>query len=160
MRCSQAVNHWIYQISSQYPAGGSVFITSSHLRKERVERSPNMYRPSSYLLALLLSFLASIVWFSYSIKTFPPALPAFQGRTICSTETGVASSSVLQALEISEDIEYGSPKQTLPPKSISGPYYLPIIPSHQFFFTQFPSKLWQKVGPKGIDINGQSYIES
>jgi mannosyltransferase OCH1-like enzyme len=48
----------------------------------------------------------------------------------------------------------------MPLKSISSPYYLPISSSHQLFLTPFPSKLWQKVGPKGIDVDGQSYIES
>jgi hypothetical protein len=55
LRSPPAVNHWIDRISSKYLAGGSVFITGSHPRKGRNERSPNMYRPSSYLLALLLS---------------------------------------------------------------------------------------------------------
>lgn len=49
-----------------------------------------------------------------------------------------------------------------PPTPLEPPqsYYLPITPSHQLTRHPFPSKLWQKAGPNGLNPDSDSDINS
>ncbi|KAJ5380947.1 uncharacterized protein N7496_003375 [Penicillium cataractarum] len=135
-----------------------------------------MPRSSYYLLALLLSFIATFLWFSSSVKssTKTPILTLAYGSCSCppgsdqaKTDLTPSSPPIKPSSSLPTGITITSPSPIPPlhPSSDSTPepptsYYLPYTPTTQLSRHPFPSKLWQKAGPNGINEDRQKDIQS
>lgn len=119
-----------------------------------------MPRSSYYLLALLLSFIATFLWFSSGAKTTPILTLAY-GSCPC-PPAATPSSPVSKPSSLAKDITIASPSSAPPPppSKPTQSYYLPFTPTRQLSRLPFPSKLWQKAGPNGIDLDRQQDIKS
>ncbi|GLI80199.1 hypothetical protein PoHVEF18_008550 [Penicillium ochrochloron] len=126
-----------------------------------------MPRSSYYLLALLLSVITTILWFS-SVTRTATTTPILSLYSSCScppdSETDATPSSPASnpssSLPKGSTIASPSPIPLYPPAEPPQSYYLPYTPSKQLSRLPFPSKLWQKAGPNGIDEDRQKDIKS
>lgn len=134
-----------------------------------------MPRSSYYLLALLLSFIATILWFSSNVKssTKTPILTLSYGSCPCPPATDAANTDLTpssppirpSSLPTGITVSSPSPIPALHPASDPDPkpptsYYLPYTPTTKLSRHPFPSKLWQKAGPNGIDQDRSRDIQS
>ncbi|KAJ6050982.1 hypothetical protein N7460_001516 [Penicillium canescens] len=124
-----------------------------------------MARWTYYLLTLLLSSLASLLWLSSSLKTSTPVLTLTYGACECQrsdrsvTPTSSKDAASASVSSQSPTITLGLPAPESASPSSHSPY-IPVKPYDQLLHSPFPSKLWQKAGPNGIDEARQKDIES
>lgn len=122
-----------------------------------------MARLSYYLLALLLAFIASLLWISWGLNASIPVLTLSYGSCSCPplTKATVAiPDSSHPIYQPSPKLEHTAPVADEVFTNSAASALPPIKTKDQLDSSLFPAKLWQKAGPNGVDDARREDIKS